>query len=145
VNLPLGVDDVRNFEQAGLAAYASDTDIARLATVAIWNTRQIEFNRKIFYAGQATSSGTVLGRSEPTVWLRLYSHVDPASGEREFRAASSVDGSSWDLGGTWTFARGVTPRIGVISLGRGASPAITARFDYVRFSTLPSGSAGFPR
>lgn len=144
VTLPLGVDDVRNFEQAGLAAYASDNDIARLATVAIWNTRQIEFNRKLVYADRVTSSGTVLGRSAPTVWLRLYSRVDPTTGERAFRAASSVDGSTWDLGGTWTFARGVTPRIGVISLGRGASPAVTARFDYVRVTRLASGSAGFP-
>ncbi len=147
VTLPLGVDDVRNYQQAGIAAYAGDDDIARLATVAIFNTRQIEFNRKLVYADRVTSSGTVLGRSAPTVWLRLYSRVDPVTGERLFRAASSVDGSSWDLGGTWTFARGVTPRIGLISLGAGASPApaATARFDYVRFSRLASGSAGFPR
>jgi len=144
VTLPLGVDDVRNFQQAGIAAYAGDDDIARLATVAIWNTRQIEFNRKLVYAGRVTSSGTVLGRSAPTVWLRLYSHVDPVSGERLFRAASSVDGAAWELGGTWTFAPGVTPRIGLVSLG-GAEPAATSRFDYVRFSRLASGSAGFPR
>lgn len=142
VTLPLGVGDVRNFQQAGIAAYAGDEDIARLGTVAIFNTRQIEFNRKIRYAGQVTSSGTVLGRAATTVWLRLYSHVNPA-GERVFRASSSADGVRWDLGGSWTFARGVTPRIGLFALG-GALPAVDAHFEYLRFARLVTGSAGFP-
>jgi len=142
VTLPLGVNDVRNFQQAGIAAYAGDEDIARLGTVAIFNTRQVEFNRKIRYAGQVTSSGTVLGRAATTVWLRLYSRVDPA-GERVFRASSSTDGVRWDLGGSWTFAPGVTPRIGVFSLG-GALPAVDAHFEYLRISSLATGSAGFP-
>lgn len=144
VSLPLGVDSVRNFQQAGIAAYASDSDIARLDTVAIFNTRQIEFNRKLVFAGRPLSSGTVLGRAATTVWLRLYSHVDSSTGRREFRAASSVDGLTYDLGGTWTFDPGVTPRIGLVSLG-GADPATTARFEFVHVAKLASGSDGFPR
>lgn len=145
VTLPLGVDSVRNYQQAGIAAYASDTDIARLDTVAIWNTRQIEFNRKLDDNGVAMSSGTVLGHAATTVWLRLYAHHDPVTGELKVRAASSTDGQRYDFGGTWDFAPGVEPKIGLVSLG-GAEPAVTASFDYVHVYGLAAPtSAGFPR
>lgn len=145
VTLPLGVDSVRNYQQAGIAAYASDVDIARLDTVAIWNTRQIEFNRKLDYNGTPLSSGTVLGHAATTVWLRLYAHHDPATGELKVRAASSTNGSIFEFGGTWDFAPGITPKIGLVSLG-GAEPAVAASFDYIRVYRLASPrSAGFPR
>lgn len=145
VTLPLGVDTVRNYQQAGIAAYASDTDVARLDTVAIWNTRQIEFNRKLVYDAVPISSGTVLGHAATTVWLRLYAHHDSATGELKVRAASSTDGHTFDFGGTWVFAPGVTPKIGLVSLG-GTTPAATAAFDYVHVYQLAAPtSAGFPR
>lgn len=145
VTLPLGVDDVRNYQQAGIAAYVNDDDLARVDTVAIWNTRQIEFNRKLVYAGTPTSSGTVLGHAATTVWLRLYAHH--TSTGWKIRAASSTDGVHFDLGGTWTFAAGDVPRIGLVSLGN-TDPTVsvpTARFDYVKVWRLAAPtSAGFP-
>jgi arabinan endo-1,5-alpha-L-arabinosidase len=147
VTLPLGVDTVRNFQQAGIAAYVNDDDIARRDTVAIYNTRQIEFNRKTVYQGTPVSSGTVLGHSAPTVWLRLYAHRTGA-GVWKVRAASSTDGRHFDFGGTWVFAAGDVPSIGLVSLGNvdPKVPAATARFDSVRVWRLASPtSAGFPR
>jgi hypothetical protein len=147
VTLPLGVDTVRNFQQAGIAAYVDDDDIARLDTVAIYDTRQIEFNRKTVYQGTPVSSDTVLGHSAPTVWLRLYAHRTGA-GVWKVRAASSTDGRHFDFGGTWVFAAGDVPSIGLVSLGNvdPKVPAATARFDSVRVWRLASPtSAGFPR
>jgi arabinan endo-1,5-alpha-L-arabinosidase len=147
VTLPLGVDTVRNYQQAGIAAYVNDDDIARLDTVAIWDTRQIEFNRKLLYQGTPMSSGTVLGHSADTVWLRLYAHLD-SIGEWKIRAASSTDGRHFDFGGTWVFAAGEVPRIGLVSLGNTdpSVPVATARFDSVKVWRLASPtSAGFPR
>ena len=147
VTLPLGTNDVRNYQQAGIAAYVDDDDIARLDTVAIWNTRQIEFNRKLLDAGTTpVSSGTVLGHSADTVWLRLYAHENTV-GEWEIRAASSTDGTHFDFGGTWVFNAGDVPRIGLVSLGN-TDPTVTvptALFDHVRVWRLASPTdAGFP-
>ena len=145
VTLPLGVNDVRNFQQAGIAAYVSDDDLARLDTVAIFNTRQIEFNRKLLYAGKPLSAGTVLGHAATTVWLRLYAHHTP--GGWKIRAASSTDGRQFDFGGTWDFAPGDTPRIGLVSLGN-TDPTLTvptAHFDSVTVWHLAAPTtAGFP-
>jgi len=145
VTLPLGVDDVRNFQQAGIAAYVDDDDLARLATVAIWNTRQIEFKRKLLDGPSPASSGTVLGHSADTVWLRLYAH-HTAEGWK-VRAASSTDGRHFDFGGTWVFARGDVLRIGLVSSGNVDRKLTvpTARFDSVRVWRLAEPSAaGFP-
>jgi arabinan endo-1,5-alpha-L-arabinosidase len=129
VTLDLGVDTVRNYEQAGLVVYAGDDDFARLSHVAIWNTRQIEFGRELPYAGQLSYGGIVEGPPATTTWLRL-AHTT-AGGEHRYRAGWSVDGRHWHWGGTWTFPIGTTPRIGLVSHG-GDQPPATAVFDYFR-------------
>lgn len=147
VSLPLGTDTLRNYQQAGIVAYVNDDDVARLDTVAIWDTRQIEFNRKSVYRGTPVSSGTVLGHSANTVWLRLYAHQS-AAGVWKVRAASSTDGRHFDFGGTWVFAPGDVPGIGLVSMGNTdpQAPAATARFDSVKVWRLAAPtSAGFPR
>ena len=131
LTLDLGVDDVRNYQQAGLIAYVSDDDFARLDKVAIWNTRQIEFGREIPYAGGLAYGGVTVGTPATTTWLRLVHRVDPVTGEQRFRSESSTDGHTWTLGGVWTFPAGTAPKIGLDAHG-GATPAVTARFDYVR-------------
>jgi hypothetical protein len=77
----------------------------------------------------------VEGPPAETTWLRLAYQVDPATGEHEFRAASSRDGRRWEWGGVWTFPAGPAPRIGLVSHG-GDSPQATADFDYVRIRRL---------
>jgi hypothetical protein len=131
LTLDLGVDVVRNYQQAGLIAYVGDDDFARLDDVAIWNTRQIEFGRELPYAGQLSYGGITLGTPATTTWLRLVHRIDPATGEHRFRAESSTDGRSWTLSGVWTFPASQTPRIGLVAHG-GAVPAAVAHFDYLR-------------
>ncbi|MEV4704176.1 family 43 glycosylhydrolase [Actinoplanes sp. NPDC049316] len=134
LTLPLGEDTVRNYQQAGLIAYAGDDRFARLSAVAIWNTRQVEFGHEIPYAGATSYGGTIAGTPGlTTTWLRLAHHVDPLDGEHEYRAGVSRDGRTWTWGGVWTLPADTTPRVGLVAHG-GASPAVTASFDYLRFS-----------
>ncbi|MFG3698218.1 family 43 glycosylhydrolase [Micromonospora sp. NPDC047620] len=132
VTLDLGEETVRNYQQAGLVAYVDDDRFARLAQVAIWNTRQVEYGYELPFAGRPVYGGNIVGTPATTTWLRLAHRVDPATGEHEFRAGSSRDGRNWTWGGVWTFPADTTPRIGLVAHG-GAEPALTAQFDYVRF------------
>jgi arabinan endo-1,5-alpha-L-arabinosidase len=129
LTIDLGVDTVRNYQQAGLIAYAGDDDFARLSHVAIWNTRQLEFGRELPYAGSLSYGGMVEGPPATTTWLRL-AHTT-VHGEHRFRAGWSRDGVHWDWGGTWTFPAGTAPRIGLVAHG-GNDPRATAVFDYFR-------------
>ena len=133
LTLDLGEDTVRNYQQAGLIAYVDDDRFARLSTVAIWNTRQVEFGHEIPYAGALSYGGTIAGTpGERTTWLRL-AHRTDATGEHEYRAGVSRDGHTWTWGGVWTMPAGTNPRIGLIAHG-GSAPPVTASFDYLRFS-----------
>ena len=134
VTLDLGEDTVRNYQQAGLIAYLDDDHFARLSTVAIWNTRQVEFGKEMPYAGATSYGGTIAGTpGRTTTWLRLAHRVDPGNGEHEYRAGVSRDGRTWTRGGVWTLPAGTEPRIGLVAHG-GAEPAVTATFDYLRLS-----------
>ncbi|MCU1536767.1 MAG: glycoside hydrolase family 43 [Humibacillus sp.] len=134
--IDLGVDTVRNYQQVGLVAYEDDDDFARLSNVAIWNTRQTEFGRETAADpkapdGPTSYGGAVIGTSAPTMWLRL-AHHRAANGEHLYRAGTSRDGVTWTWGATWTFRAGTSPRIGLVAHG-GASPAVTAEVDHLRF------------
>ena len=129
VSIDLGTETVRNYQQAGLVAWAGDDDFARLSHVAIWNTRQVEFGRELPYAGRLSYGGTIVGPPAETTWLRLTHRLDPANGEHELRAWSSRDGTNWVRGGVWTFPSEADLRIGLVSHGGAGA---TARFDYVR-------------
>jgi beta-xylosidase len=133
VTLDLGEDSVRNYQQAGLVAYAGDDEFARLSVVSIWDTRQVEFGKEMPYAGSTSYGGTIAGTpGRSTTWLRLAHHVDPVNGEHEYRAGVSRDGHTWTWGGVWTLPAGSAPRIGLVAHG-GATPPVTASFDYLRF------------
>jgi beta-xylosidase len=129
VSIDLGVDSVRNFQQAGLVAWAGDDDFARLDHVAIWNTRQVEFGREQPYAGRLSYGGTIVGPPAQTTWLRIVHSIDPGTGEHHLRAWSSRDGSHWVKGGVWTMPPSADLRIGLVSHG---GVGATARFDYLR-------------
>lgn len=127
--IDLGVDEVRNFQQAGLIAYLDDDHFLRLSHVAIWNTRQTEFGKEMPFADGTSWGGMAVGTPAPVTWLRLSHRIDPANGEHEFRAASSRDGRRWTWGGVWTLPAGTTPRIGLISHGGAGA---VADFDHFR-------------
>lgn len=134
VTIDLGVDAVRNFQQAGLVAFVGDDEFLRFTHVAIWNTRATEFGKETVFADQPIYASMLVGPPADTTWLRLKHTVSRETGEHLFRAASSTDGENWTWGGTWTLPAGTEPRIGLVSHGAGATDAepATARFDYVR-------------
>jgi regulation of enolase protein 1 (concanavalin A-like superfamily) len=135
VSMDLGVDTVRNFEQAGMVVYAADDDFARLDQVAIGDTRQVEFGREIPYAGSHAWGTSLVGTQAATSWLRIAHYTDPTTGDQVYRAGSSTDGRHWTWVGAWTFPTGTAVRIGLVSQG-GNTPPATARFDYLRFYRL---------
>ncbi|WP_226873690.1 family 43 glycosylhydrolase [Microbispora sitophila] len=127
LTIDLGTDTVRNYQQAGLIAYAGDDLYTKLVHVAIWNTRQTEFGKEMPYAGRIAYGGTIVGPPADTTWLRLVHRVDRHNGEHELRAATSRDGRTWTYGGVWTLPADADLRVGLISLGGAGA---TAEFDY---------------
>jgi len=136
LTLDLGIDEVRNYQQAGMVAYRGDDDFARLSSVAIWNTRQTEYGRELVATakGETIYGGAIVGTPAPTMWLRL-AHTVNAAGEHRYRAGTSRDRRHWTWGAVWTFPKGPAPRIGLVAHG-GATPATVASFDYLRFYSL---------
>ncbi|MEU8226027.1 family 43 glycosylhydrolase [Kribbella sp. NPDC048915] len=135
LHLDTGEGDIRNYQQAGMVAYIDDSDFARLGSVAIWRTRQTEYGRELVArpSDGATSYGAAaIGRSAPTLWMRL-AYQKNAAGEHVYRAATSVDGKNWTWGAAWVLPE--TAKIGLYAHGEftGANPAPVATFDYLRF------------
>ena len=127
LRIDLGVNSVRNYQQAGLVAYVTDNLNVRLDHTAIWNTRQTEFGKEMPFAGGLSYGAMAVGTPARVTWLRMSHRVDRGNGEHELRAASSRDGRMWTWGGTWTLPR--APRIGLLSMGGAGA---TAEFEYFR-------------
>ncbi|MFC6157932.1 family 43 glycosylhydrolase [Kribbella jiaozuonensis] len=135
LHLDTGIDDVRNYQQAGMIVYLNDDDFARLGDVAIWKTRQTEYGRELVArpSDGATSYGAAaIGRTAPTMWMRIAYHENPA-GEHVYQAATSVDGKNWTWGASWVLP--AAARVGLYAHGEftGANPPPTATFDYLKF------------
>nr|WP_238353341.1 family 43 glycosylhydrolase [Kribbella solani] len=135
LHLDTGQGDVRNYQQAGLIAYLNDNDFARLGNVSIWKTRQTEYGRELVArpSDGATSYGAAaIGRSAPTLWMRL-AYQKNAAGEHVYRAGTSVDGKNWTWGAAWVLP--AAARIGLYAHGEftGANPPPVATFDYLKF------------
>lgn len=137
LSMNLGVDTVRNYQQAGLVVYLADDHFLRLDHVAVDGTRIVEFGKRETFDGVSSWGGAVIGPPADTVWLRIAHRTDPATGEGLYRAGSSRDGRHWIWGAVWTLPAGSQPRIGLVS--QGSSPATDqavgkaiARFDYFR-------------
>jgi arabinan endo-1,5-alpha-L-arabinosidase len=133
VTVDLGVDVIRNYQQAGLVAYVDDNLFTRLSHVAIWNTRQTEFGKEMPYADRLAYGGTIIGPPSDTTWLRITHRVDPRNGEHELRGWTSRDGSTWVRGGVWTLPAGADIKVGLVAHGANATdPVATATFDWFR-------------
>jgi arabinan endo-1,5-alpha-L-arabinosidase len=135
LHLDLGVDDVRNYQQAGMIAYLNDDDFARLGDVAIWKTRQTEYGRELAARpsdGATSYGGAAIGRSAETLWMRLAYHKN-AAGEHVYRAGTSVDGTNWTWGASWVLP--AAAKLGLFAHGdfTGANPPPVATFDYLKF------------
>lgn len=131
LELDLGEEEVRNFQQAGLIVYVDDDTFLRLGKVAIWNTRQAEFGKEVLQDGFLSWGGHTSGPVADTMWLRIH-HTTNREGEHRYRSAISTDGETWRWGATWTLPAGSDPSVGVYT-GGGDTPETVAEFDYVRF------------
>jgi hypothetical protein len=137
LHLELGEYTIRNYQQAGMIAYRNDDDFARLGDVAIWQTRQTEFGRELVARpsdGATSYGGAAIGRSAPTLWMRLAYHRNSA-GEHVYQAGTSTDGKTWTWGASWALPAGATPKLGLYAHGdqTGSNPPPTATFNYLRF------------
>ncbi len=135
LNLDLGEGDIRNYQQAGMIAYLNDSDFARLGNVSIWRTRQTEFGRELVARpsdGATNYGAAAIGRSAPTLWMRL-AYSKNAAGEHVYRAATSVDGKKWTWGASWVLS--APAKLGLYAHGdfTGAAVPPVATFEYLRF------------
>ncbi len=135
LTLDLGEDTRRNYQQAGLIAYAGDDDFARLGTLALHETRPVEFSRELTTDGRVDSGSHWGGPTAPEMWLRLHHRVDPDTGELHYRSSTSTDGENWRWGAVWTFPADTEPRVGLYA-GGGAEPAVDAVFHSVEFHSV---------
>ncbi len=129
LTLDLGEQSVRNYQQAGLVVHRNDDDFARLGSVAIWNTRTVEYGRELAVApGDARTSygGAIIGAPSPTMTMRI-AHSRNAAGEHVYRAGIRREGGDWVWGAAWTFPGEAAPRLGLYA-GGGENPATTAVF-----------------
>ncbi len=122
-----------NYVQAGLVIYGDDDNFIKLVPVSIWETRQTEFAKELapVLAGYPRYGNTVVTSPGDWTYLRI---VKRSNSEGElYTAYTSLDGASWERGGTWTHQLGSNVRIGLVSMG---GSGFTANFDYVRVYTL---------
>jgi arabinan endo-1,5-alpha-L-arabinosidase len=117
-----------NFDQAGIALYRNDDAFVKLAHVAIFETRQVEWAKEI--PTLATPPGrrygnTVIGPPAATTWLRIVRRG------RRYTGYSSIDGRRWVRGGTWTHDL-AKARLALFAMG--GPGGHVAEFDYVRVS-----------
>jgi len=136
LNLDVGTDTVRNFQQAGLVVYVNDNQFLRYDHVAAGTTRFLEFGKVTVANGVRTWGAAIIGPSAGTTWMRI-SHRTNSSGEGLYRAGSSRDGKHWIWGAVWTLPAGSHPQIGLLSQGSSAATdaavgKATAAFDYFR-------------
>ena len=131
--------DGKNYVQGGLVIYGSDGDYVKLASSSIFDTRQTEFGRQDSSqpAGAPTYGNGVVGPVGDATWLRIWRHT--VEGQIAYTSFTSLDGRSWDRGGTWTADLGASPRIGLVSLG---GDGFTSTFDSVRISSVSPAWGG---
>jgi arabinan endo-1,5-alpha-L-arabinosidase len=119
----------QNYVQGGVVIYNDDANYLKLASVSIWNTRQTEWGKNVsgVPAGYPTYGNGVVGPVGDSVYLRIVRR-----GER-YTAYTSLNGSRWDKGGTWTQSSTSHTKIGLISMG---GAGFTSTFDYVRVNAV---------
>jgi len=130
-NVPLS--GAFNFAQGGVVIYKNDSSYIKLVSVAINDTRQIEFAKQYVPARSPQYGSTFLASPADTTYLRIVRHTQIDSAQELYSAYSSHDGTNWEAGGTWTHSLGGGARIGLVSMGRAG---FSYYFDYVRVYTL---------
>ncbi|HZQ90658.1 MAG TPA: family 43 glycosylhydrolase [Terriglobales bacterium] len=122
-----------NYAQAGLLIYKDDANYVKLASVAINQTRQLEFAKQLngVPSGSPQYGSALLASPADFTWLRIARRAT-ANGET-YTSYSSHDGIRWEGGATWTHTLGGNVKIGLVSM---AGAGFTAHFSYVRVYSL---------
>jgi arabinan endo-1,5-alpha-L-arabinosidase len=123
---------VFNFVQGGIVIYKDDFNFVKLASVAINNTRQIEFAKQYVPGVLPRYGNTFLASPADVTYLRIVRRAS-STGEELYSSYSSHDGVSWERGGTWTHNLGVGAKIGLVSM---AGKGFSNYFDYVHVYSL---------
>jgi arabinan endo-1,5-alpha-L-arabinosidase len=117
-----------NFVQGGVLAYGDDDNYLKLTHVSIFETRQTEFAKELAPVppGYPRYGNTVVGA--PGEWTYLRITRERERGDQHYTAYTSVDGSHWVHGGTWTHDL-EDVRLALVSMG---GSGFVSEFDYVR-------------
>lgn len=128
----------QNYVQGGLVIYGNDGNYVKLASVSIWDTRQTEFGKQMSPVppGYPSYGNGVVGPVGDWTYLRIVHRR--AEGADLYTAYTSLDGSHWDVGGTWTHQLGNNVKIGLVSMG---GAGFVSRFAYVRVSAVSAAGA----
>lgn len=124
----------QNYVQGGVLIYNDDGNYLKLADTSIWNTRQSEWGKQVsgVPSGYPMYGNGVVGPVGGSVYLRIVSR-HASGGVNAYTAFSSLDGTHWRKGGSWTQAASTSTRIGLVSMG---GSGFTTSFDYVHVSAL---------
>jgi arabinan endo-1,5-alpha-L-arabinosidase len=122
-----------NFTQGGVVIYKNDSNYIKLVSVAINDTRQIEFAKQYVPVRTPQYGSTFLASPADATYLRIVKRTLSGSTQELYSAYSSHDGVNWEAGGTWTHALGSGARIGLVSMGRAG---FSYSFDYVHVYNL---------
>jgi arabinan endo-1,5-alpha-L-arabinosidase len=107
---------VLNFVQGGILIYKNDFNFVKLDSVAINNTRQIEFAKQYVPGTVPRYGSTYLASPADVTYLRIVKRTS-TTGQELYSSYSSHDGANWERGGTWTHNLGPGAKIGLISMG----------------------------
>jgi arabinan endo-1,5-alpha-L-arabinosidase len=134
-----------NYVQSGLVIYGDDDNFTKLVKVSIWNTRQTEWAKELapVPAGYPRYGNSIVGPPAEWTYLRIVRRIganqpDTYGGNEYFTAYTSIDGTNWSRGGTWTHRLGDGQRIGLVSMG---GSGFETQFDYVRVYKLDDRAA----
>jgi arabinan endo-1,5-alpha-L-arabinosidase len=133
LNFNVGINTIRDFEQAGLIVYTNDNNHLRLVHSTANTLRLLEF-WKVTQEGGGTrwAGATNFGVPADTTWLCINVTIDPVTGEQHYRPSSSTDGVNWKAGGVWVLPANTSAQIGLVSHGRTNATQATAKFEYFR-------------
>jgi hypothetical protein len=134
VTLDVGDGPWRGFPQAGLLVYGSDDSYVRLSAQAHRAGQIASYQKEMPWAGGTAAAAGTAGPVARTTWLRIAHRLDPANGEHELRAGTSLDGERWTWSQTHVLPAGTDLRVGLGAHGAAAGDdgAFEARFDYLR-------------
>jgi arabinan endo-1,5-alpha-L-arabinosidase len=122
--------------QAGLVVYRSDDSYVKLTHAVLGEARVTSLATELATApkGYPRYGSTTAGPPGDRTWLRIVRRT--VGGVFVYRAYTSLDGTAWVRGGSWSDAALTDPvRLGFLAMG-GAGH--TARFDHLRVWRLAS-------